>query len=147
MLFVLCYLFCFKTSSQTRLEYSSEKLHNMIFFNVGDRIAYAKKGISRMRSGTLSEINDSTITIKGRKVFLKDIKFIGHRKKGTVLLLSVNSFIAGLLLGYGLSATDPNAALIGVGLSLPFFALSGFISQNNKIYKVSKKYTYAVKNY
>jgi hypothetical protein len=131
---------------QKQLEFTSKAYHNTVYFNQGDRITYAKKGISYMRTGKIETINDSSITVNGRIVLLRDLKLIGHRKKGSMFLVGVNSFISGLMLGFALTATDDISGLISFVCAIPIITWSTYITDKNKIYKVRKKYTYAVKN-
>jgi hypothetical protein len=118
----------------------------ILSFNKSDRIGYAIKGFSFIRTGELQEINDSTITVSGKTIQIADLTKIGHRKRGNVLISIGTAAIGGFALGY-LTLSPYNSTtqkVVGLSISIPMFTFGQIISLKNRVYNLRKKYTYKV---
>jgi hypothetical protein len=113
-------------------------------FKNGDKIGYAKKGFSPIRAGELQNINDSAIIVSGKSIPIKDIRLIGHRKKGTTLIQLGAVVASGCFLGYyALPANNsPAEKIVGFSFSIVFFTIGEVVGWKNRVYNVRKKYTF-----
>jgi len=134
-------LFC-----QNHLDFISKNNKKTLSYKQGDKIGYAKKGFTIVETGILQEINDSIITVSGKLIRIEDIRLIGHRKKGTTLISIGTAAIAGFALGYlTLPANNSTAEkIVGLSISIPLFTIGEIIGWKNRVYNVSKKYTFKV---
>lgn len=135
------YVFC-----QNHLEFIPKNNEKTLSFKQGDHIGYTKKGFSFIKNGELETITDSTITVSGKTIHISDIKFIGHRKKGTGLVAIGTAAVAGFALGY-FTAPETNSnteKVVGLSIAIPVFTLGAIVNYKNRLYNVRKKYTFKV---
>lgn len=139
-LFTNTYIF-----SQSSIEFIHKNPKRTLMFVPGDHIGYAKKGLSPIKSGTLESITDSTLTVGGNTISLSELKFIGHRKKGTNSKIIGLSALSGMALGtYLASNNKSNAASIAIlTSSVSLFTIAEITAFKNRVHRV-KKYSYHV---
>lgn len=131
--------------SQSSIEFVHKNPKKTLVFVPGDRMAYAKKGFSPIKSGILETITDSTLTVNGKTIRLSDLKFIGHRKKGTNTKIIGMSALSGIALGTFLASNNTSSAtsIVSLSLSASLFTIAEIIAFKNRVHRV-KKYTYYV---
>lgn len=129
---------------QYHLDFIPKNNKKTLSFKVGEKIGYAEKGRTFIKTGELHKINDSTITVSGKTIPIADLKLIGHRKKGMTLIGIGSLAIAGFALGYFILPANNSTAekVVGLSISIPMFTLYEIISWKNRVYNVSKNYTY-----
>lgn len=135
------FVFC-----QTHLDFIPKNNKKILSYYKSDRIGYVKIGNPFIKTGELQDINDSTITVSGKTIRIADITYIGHRKKGTVLIEIATAAIAGFALGYLTAPANNSTAekVVGLSISIPVFTFGQMIGWKNKVYNVRNKYTYKV---
>lgn len=132
---------------QNHLDFvSNANNQKKLTFNVGDRIGYTQKGLSLVKSGVIQEIKDSLLIVNDKSVLLEDLKFIGHRKKGTNFYIIASAVLSGSVLGYFTLPKDNTSTqkIVGISLSVPLFAIGEIIGWKNRLHKVEDKYKYEV---
>jgi hypothetical protein len=131
---------------QNHLDFISKDNVKKLTFNIGDRIGYVEKGFTIVRTGKLQEIKDSLIIVNGKTIRTQDIRLIGHRKKGTVLISIATAAASGFALGY-LTLPNNNSTTqknIGLSISIPLFTMGQIIGWKNRLHKVQNKYKFEV---
>jgi hypothetical protein len=139
LLIVLCSIYSI-AFCQSQLNFISKSNGKRLTFKVGDNVGYAKRGFTAIRTGKLEAIKDSTITIDGKIIKITDLRLIGHRKKGTSLMVITTGLLAGALIGWYSNPAyySGTERTVGVSIGTSLFAAGEIISINNKVYKVSK---------
>ncbi len=131
---------------QNHLDFISKKNDKKLTFNIGDRIGYKKKGFTANRIGILQEIKDSVIIVNGKTIKIEDLKFIGHRKKGTGIISFATGFVSGFTLVYLILPKKNSTAqkVTGLSISIPLLTIGEIVSWKNRMHKVKDKYRFEV---
>lgn len=124
----------------------NNKNKKTLVFKPGEYIGYAKKGLTFVKDGELQAINDSAITVNGKTIRIADIRAIGHVKKGALSTQIAAGAVAGFALGYFTFPRNNSGAekAAGLAIGVPLFAIAQISAFKNKIYIVSRKYSYKV---
>ena len=131
---------------QSRLDFTHKSNNKKVTFKIGDQIGYVEKGFIFVKSGEIKEIKDSSIILNGKTIKIEDIKFIGHRKKGTTTIVIATALLAGITLG-GIPFEDYNSTtnkIVGSSIAISLITIGQIVAYKNRVIKVRNKYGFEV---
>lgn len=133
---------CYTAKSQDTLKLKNMKSGKELIFVKGTRICYKLKGATYSKTGVISNISDSSISVKNKTFSINELKKIGPRMQGAdVALFGFYSISAGIFAyTYNNSVSGKDQNPVAIMALITSFSIATYIQYKNSPKKIRNKW-------